>query len=127
MSDLIREYGDFLDELKTEYVSSGFSVISADEISSKLGFRPDLVVAHNGEITVVEVKATDRTPHARIDDLRKRAERLGYKFELKVVPRAPTKRRSPEHRNKVPELLTDAQDFLTPIVWTWPFCSAGSH
>jgi hypothetical protein len=112
MSDLIREYGDFVDELKAEYVSRGFSIISADEISSKLGFRPDLVVAHNGEITVIEVKATNRTPPARINELRKRAERLGYRFELKVVPRTPTKRRSPEHRTRVPELLTDAQRFF---------------
>jgi hypothetical protein len=112
MSDLIREYGDFLDELRTEYVSRGFSVISPDEISAELGFRPDLVVAHNGEITVIEVKATDRTPPASINDLRKRAEQLGYRFELKVVPRSPIKRRSPEHRNKVPELLADAQRFF---------------
>jgi hypothetical protein len=58
------------------------------------------------------VKATDRTNHARINDLRKHAERLGYRFELKVVPRAPTKRRRPEHRNKVPELLADARRFF---------------
>lgn len=112
MSDLVREYDDFVDELRAEYASRGFCIISADEISSKLGFRPDLVVAQDGEITIIEVKATDRTPPARINELRKRAERLGYRFELKVVPRAPTKRTTPEHRTRVPKLLTDAQRFF---------------
>jgi hypothetical protein len=112
MSDLIREYNDFVGELRADYVSRGFRIISADEISSKLGFRPDLVVAHDGEITVIEVKSTDRTPPARINELRKRVERLGYRFELKVVPHAPKKRRRPEHTTRVPGLLADAQKFF---------------
>ena len=45
MSDLIREYNDFVDELRADYVSRGFRIIPADETSSKLGFEPDLVVA----------------------------------------------------------------------------------
>jgi hypothetical protein len=112
MSDLIREYSDFVDELRADYVSRGFRIVSPDEISSKLGFRPDLVVAQDGEITIIEVKSTDRTPPARINELRKRAEQLGYGFELKVVPRAPKKRTGPEHTSRVPGLLADAQRFF---------------
>lgn len=112
MSDLIREYNDFVGELRADYVSRGFRIISADEIASKLGFQPDLVVARDGEITVIEVKSTDRTPSARINQLRKRVEELGYRFELKVVPRAPKKRTGPEAATRVPELLSDAQKFF---------------
>jgi hypothetical protein len=112
MSDLVREYRDFVDGLRVDYLSRGFRVISAEEISSKLGFRPDLVVAQDGEITIIEVKSTDRTPPSRINELRKRAEHLGYRFELKVVPRAPIKRKGPEHTTKVPGLLADAEKFF---------------
>ena len=112
MSDLIREYDDFVGELKANYASRGFRIISADEIASKLGFRPDLVVAHNGEITVIEVKSTERSLPVRINELRKRVKQLGYRFELKVVPRAPKKRTNPEHATRVPELLADAQKFV---------------
>jgi len=112
MSDLVREYNDFVGELRADYVSRGFRLISADEIASKLGFRPDLVVAQDGKITVIEVKSTDRTPPAKIAELRKRVEQLGYRFELKVVPSAPKKRRGPEHATRVPGLLADAQKFL---------------
>jgi hypothetical protein len=112
MSDLVRAYNDYLGELRADYISRGFRIISADEIASRLGFRPDLVVAHDGEITVIEVKSTDRAPPGRINELRKRAERLGYGFELKVVPRAPKKRTGPEHTTRVPGLLSDAQRFF---------------
>lgn len=112
MSDLVREYNDYLGELRADYISRGFRIISADEIASRLGFRPDLVVAHDGEITVIEIKSTDRAPPGRINELRKRAERLGYGFELKVVPRAPKKRTGREHTTRVPGLLADAQRFF---------------
>jgi uncharacterized protein YutE (UPF0331/DUF86 family) len=112
MSDLIREYKDFIDELRADYLSRGFRIIPADETSSKLGFQPDLVVAQDGEVTVIEVKSMDRAPLARINDLRKRVERLGYRFELKVVPRVPKKRAGPEHTTKVPQLLSDAEEFF---------------
>ena len=112
MSDLIREYNDFVDELRADYVSRGFRIIPADETSSKLGFEPDLVVAQDGEITVIEVKSADRMPPARISDLRKRVEQLGYRFELKVVPRAPKKRTGPENTTRVRQLLTDAEQFF---------------
>ena len=112
MSDLIRSYRDFLDELKADYVNRGFRIVSAEEISSKLGFRPDLVVAKDGQITVVEVKSTDRVLPARIKELRHRVEQLGYRLELKVVPRVPKRRTALEHPSKVPGLLTDAQKFF---------------
>ncbi len=112
MSDLIRGYNDFVGELRADYASRGFRIISADEIASKLGFQPDLVVAQNGEITVIEVKSTDRMPPARINELRRRVEQLGYRFELKVVPRAPKKRTGPEHTARVPGLLADAENFF---------------
>ena len=89
MSDLVREYDDFVGELRAEYASRGYRIISTDEIAPRLGFRPDLVVAQNGETTVIEVKSAGRMPAARINELRKRAEQLGYRFELKVVPRRP--------------------------------------
>lgn len=112
MSDLVREYDDFVGELRAEYASRGYRIISTDEIAPRLGFRPDLVVAQNGETTVIEVKSTGRMPAARINELRKRAEQLGYRFELKVVPRAPKTRMGPEHTARVPGLLADAEKFL---------------
>ena len=112
MSDLVREYDDFVGESRAEYASRGYRIISTDEIAPRLGFRPDLVVAQNGETTVIEVKSTGRMPAARINELRKRAEQLGYRFELKVVPRAPKTRMGPEHTARVPGLFADAEKFL---------------
>ena len=111
MNDLIREYNEFVNELKADYLSRGYRIVPVDEVSSKLAFQPDLVVAQDGKVTVIEVKS-DRTPPAAVKQLRQRAERLGYGFELKVVPRAPKKQSGPEHTSRVPDLLSDARKFF---------------
>ncbi len=112
MSDLIRDYRDFLDELRADYLSRGYRIVSADDISPQLSFRPDLAVTRDGEITLIEVKSASRLPPARINELRQRAEQLGYRFELKVVPRAPNKRKRVDHMARVPGLLSDARTFF---------------
>jgi|HubBroStandDraft_6_1064221.scaffolds.fasta_scaffold687385_1 hypothetical protein len=97
MSDLLRQYKEFIEELKDDYIQRGFRILDNNELSSRLRTQPDLVVQRGNRITIVEVKAPGRISPIQIRELRRQAEENGYDFELKVLPRAPKRRKISDH------------------------------
>src|SRR5690242_6389187 len=112
MSELIRQYEDFVQELRAEYANRGYSSLQPQQFSAALGFRPDLVLRRGDETRIIEVKAGPRDPKPLIQEMRKRAEELGYHFELKILPRSPKRRVSPPDHTRVAQLLSDADRFF---------------
>lgn len=111
MGELIPTEESFVRTLADQYRELGYEVVATEPVSERLGFRPDLVLRRNGEITVVEVKNDPATPGLQVREMRERARRQGYRFELKVVPRAPDQRLGPDDIARVPSLLARAKAF----------------
>lgn len=111
MSDLVREYEEFIEDLRADYANHGYSILSSKEFSTNFGFEPDLVVKRNNETTIVEVKAGMRDRNQHIRHLRDVVKKQGYRFELKILPHAPKMRLAPPDRKKVLKLIQDAEHF----------------
>jgi REase_AHJR-like len=101
MNSLIRTYNDFIEQLKEEYAARGFQIVPSREVSTQLNFKPDLVVRRGNEVTIVEVKTSGRISAGQLTEMRRQAENLGYRFELKVLPRAPRKSVRPDEAHPV--------------------------
>jgi REase_AHJR-like len=112
MSDLIRDYKEYIEELRHEYAARGFSILSPDQISQELTFHPDLVVSRDNTITVIEIKSSGRTSKQSVEAMRRKAASLGYGFELKVLPRAPKKSTHSTDTTEVPRLLQEARELF---------------
>jgi uncharacterized protein YutE (UPF0331/DUF86 family) len=111
VNDLIRQYEDFVQELRAEYANRGYSSLSPQQFSSALGFQPDLVLKRGNETRIVEVKAGRRPPRLLVQEMRQRAEAQGYRFDLKILPRSPKRRTLPPDHSKVSQLLDEAKEF----------------
>lgn len=112
MSDLIRQYEEFVQDLRAEYANRGYSTLPPQEFSSVLGFQPDLVLRRGDETRIVEVKAGPRPSRPLVQEMRQRAEAQGYRFDLKILPRSPQRRTGPPDQSKVAQLLDEARDFF---------------
>jgi hypothetical protein len=112
MTELLREYSDFLEDLRENYRRRGFEILPNSNFKSQLGYEPDLVIRRGDKITVVEIKNSSHISPIGIRELRRRAETEGFDFELKVIPRMPKKSSVKDDTASLPQLLADARRFF---------------
>ncbi|MEO5371869.1 MAG: hypothetical protein H7833_17515 [Magnetococcus sp. DMHC-1] len=89
MTGVIRKHDEYVSELILHYEKKGYRILDIDDFSQKLGYFPDFVAEKDGDITIVEVKSKEKPHDARISNMREIAEKCGYKFELKLIPKTP--------------------------------------
>ncbi|MBF0186266.1 MAG: hypothetical protein HQM06_18010 [Magnetococcales bacterium] len=87
--DIQKRHDEYINELMIIYEREGYRILNTDEFIDKLGYCPDLVAEKNGVVTIIEVKSLDRSHDEKIKRMREVAEKCGYEFELKLIPKMP--------------------------------------